>query len=246
MFTFDPATSYDTEPLITGNARFYHLVISSEQSLDIRMEYGVTSHHILLRDASGNIINQTFWHMQGSADCHIACEPSITRTLAAGEYIIEAVQHYNWDDRERPFTLYVTRLDEATDCADGNSTGCSLTVGASAIGVIRSGSDADRWSVNLSGGTTYIIDVRGAGDESGGGDNAGTLWDPRSILYDSSNAQVSQNDDVFNDHDDVDDDNVNSRITYAVPASEGGTFYIRIDGAGGVVGTYTVSVMVSR
>ena len=95
VFTFDPATRYDTEPLITGNARFYSLVISSEKSLDIRMEYGVTSHHILLRDATGNIVGQTFWHMQGSENCHIACAPSITRTLTAGEYVIEAVQHYN-------------------------------------------------------------------------------------------------------------------------------------------------------
>ena len=247
VFTFDPATRYDPETLITGNARFYRLVMSSEKSLDIRMEYGVTSHYILLRDANWNIINQTFWHMQGSEDCHIACERSITRTLAAGEYIIEAVQHYNWDDRERTFTLHVTSLDEAADCSDDDSTGCSLAVGGSAIGVLKSGSDADRWSVNLSGGTTYVINVKGAGDESGGDDNAGTLSNPRSSLHDSSNTQVSQNDDVHNDDDDddVNSDNHNSRIAYMVPTNDGGTFYIRVDGFGGAVGTYTVSVVAS-
>ena len=137
-------------------------------------------------------------------------------------------------------------MDEAADCADDDTTGCSLTVGGSAIGVVNSGSDIDRWSVSLSSGTTYVIDVRGAGDNSGGGDNAGTLSNPRTILYDSSNAQVGQNNDVANDQDDVDNDNLNSRITYAVQAGEGGTFYIRIDGVGGGVGTYTVSVVESN
>ena len=55
---------------------------------------------------------------------------------------------------------------------------CIVDIGTYGFGSLHTASDVDAWSVILESEATYIITVRGAGDQSGN-DNGGTLPDPK-------------------------------------------------------------------
>ena len=79
------------------------------------------------------------------------------------------------------------------DCRDLTSAGPNCGIGSSIDqraggysdgGAIQSAGDGDLWSVILYRAQSYLIEVKGAGDP--GGDNGGTLPDPRVEIYEMS------------------------------------------------------------
>ena len=135
-------------------------------------------------------------------------------------------------------------MDEGRDCSNTIRPECGLEKGAIMRARIDSRGDRDAWSVILDPGTTYQIDVRGAGDP--GGDNDGTLPDPklklRQLFYSDISGRFTAGNPVTNDN--VSATNKNARITYTFNPSDGlqSVFNIRVSGANGTVGTYTLSV----
>ena len=130
--------------------------------------------------------------------------------------------------------------DSGKDCGGDVSTGCSVDVNGYAVGVIDPAADVDWWSLELEGGKTYAIDVKGAGDQSGN-DNAGTLPNPAVVLRSSVGGNLV----VVVGNDDVDGgQNNNSRVVYLVGLDEGGTYYVSVAKASNSFegGTYTVFV----
>ena len=124
------------------------------------------------------------------------------------------------------------------DCGDHLYVLCSVAVGGSSKGRITY-DDVDNWAVGLTAGATYVIDVKGNGDKSGGNDNAGTLPDPHAALLGPDGAEVAQNGNVANN-------NKNSRITYNVPGDAGGKYHLKVSEYDFGTGTYTVSVLQSQ
>ena len=127
--------------------------------------------------------------------------------------------------------------DSGKDCGGDVSTGCSVDVNGYAVGVIDPAADVDWWSLELEGGKTYAIDVKGAGDQSGN-DNAGTLPNPAVVLRSS----VGGNSVVVVANDNVDyGQNNNSRVVYSVALGFGGTYYVHVAKSNSFEGgTYTV------
>ena len=130
--------------------------------------------------------------------------------------------------------------DSGKDCEGVVSTGCSVDVNGYGVGIVDPADDYDWWSLELEGGKTYAIDVKGAGDQSGN-DNAGTLLDPFVILY----SRFGENPVLVDFSDNVDDgQNNNSRVVYLVGLDEGGTYYVSVAKAqnSSEGGTYTMLV----
>ena len=143
-------------------------------------------------------------------------------------------------------TIDADIFDELNDCQDGAAfvTRCAMDHADLSSGSIASATDLDAWSVILDPGKTYQIDVRGAGDP--GGDNPGTLADPRVVLiewdYDEQTGAFTP--DQRASHDNVSPTNKNARLTYTHhPADQlQRVFYVVIAGVSGGTGTYTVIV----
>ena len=135
------------------------------------------------------------------------------------------------------------------DCrgAGSVSTNCSIEVGEPVTGILSSDSDVDLWSVILKGSEddnyTYVIDVKGAGDSSGGGDNGGTLPDPylelHELKYDEGTERLSlASRSVSEDVDAV--NNLNSRVTYT--STNNAPYFVEVRTHYTQGGTYTVLV----
>ena len=107
MYTLD-------DPVDTGNARFFRLGTLEQGDVTIRLESN-TSRHIVLRSGDGTVVEHIHYnlHYPGGAPCEsqfgVACSaaPVLKATLPAGTYIVELVQHYNRDGRQRDFTVTV-------------------------------------------------------------------------------------------------------------------------------------------
>src|SRR5882757_1185081 len=92
--------------------------------------------------------------------------------------------------------------------------------------------DRDWFSVNLSAGTTYVINLQGL--QAG----VGTLEDPYLRLHDSTGVVLAQNDDVVSGTD------RDSQVTLAV--TTGGTYYIDAGSFNdSYSGTYKVSINIT-
>ena len=137
-------------------------------------------------------------------------------------------------------------IDEREDCQGGAAfvTRCAMDHAELSSGSIASATDLDAWSVILDPGKTYQIDVRGAGDP--GGDNPGTLADPRVVViewdYDEQTGAFTRDQRASNDN--VSPTNKNARLTYTHhPADQlQRVFHVVIAGVSGGTGTYTVIV----
>ncbi len=174
-----------------------------------------------------------------------APERSFLNHYLPGMYYLEIGTPYESGGNAGPYTVSLEEetLEEPDDCAPDASTECSLDVGESEEGTVGDASDKDAWAVMLEAGATYIIDVKGAGDRSGGDDNGGTLEDPFAELLDTAEMTVAENGSVSSD-------NSNARITYTVPLDAGGVHYVvartwsgSSDPDGTFIRTYTVSVV---
>ena len=112
------------------------------------------------------------------------------------------------------------------DYAATTSTTGTVAVGGSATGEIERRRDIDWFSVELEAGTTYVVDLKGSGDDP--------LARARLVgLYDSDGAGISG---VRG----VGDGAGGSWLTFT--ATESGTYYIAAGGKGNRQGTYTVEV----
>ena len=171
----------------------------------------------------------------------------IVPTNAGGPYGIVVRRSTSTTPKLATYTILVEEvdappLDEAVDCPRTRPTHCSIAVGESKRGEIErttDGSlDADAWTVQLDSGKRYVIEVRGAGDRSGGNDNGGTLPDPVVELTTEVGIALASNDNVS-------EDNANARLALPSAADTGGTYVIFVgggDAADGSPGTYTLTV----
>ena len=122
-------------------------------------------------------------------------------------------------------------VDETTDCAASTATACSVAVDGSVRGDLSTSSDVDWWAVDLEAGVQYQIDVEGY---QGGG---GTLGDPEAVLKNTAGTVD------LDSNDDRDANSLDSQITYKVPVSDGGKYYIAVSGAvSNAAGSYRVTV----
>ncbi len=162
--------------------------------------------------------------------------------LQPGTYYVEVGTLYASSNPHASF--YSLRLgealvvDEVADCPASQSSHCALEVGQLRTGLMEDPMDRDWWAVSLEPGKTYRVQLRGAGDQSGGGDNGGTVENTHLTLHDPSGTVLASNDNVAAD-------NRNSRIVYAVPAGAGGRYYLEASqapGSGTLFPTYTISV----
>lgn len=127
---------------------------------------------------------------------------------------------------------YSLQLRRATDDAPVNaSTTLLAAVGVSANGIIDAPGDRDWIGVDLTAGSRYQIDLRGA--ETGGG----TLADPylRGV-YSATGVQVAAGDDDGGA-------GLDSRMFFTPNTS--GNYFIEASGFGNDAGSYTVNVSVS-
>ena len=147
-------------------------------------------------------------------------------------------------------TLEETR--RSGDCHDLNYWGPNCGIGSyidgratgySEQGEIQSAGDGDLWSVILDRGRTYVIEVKGAGDP--GGDNGGTLVDPSVEIYELSwNGRAGWSGALRASNDNASGTNKNARVLYTYPIGDEpqSPIGIRVSGANGTAGSYTVTV----
>ena len=148
-----------------------------------------------------------------------------------------AVGAYGDDDRG----TYRVSVKDVTDTFTDDFTTSRDTTGVvdvegSVTGEIESPGDLDWFAVDLTGGTTYQIDLKGLGTRDG------TLWDTYLVgVYNSSGSRIY---DMAGDRitDDDGGEGVNSRVTFTPTAT--GTHYVSAGGIGSETGTYTLSVSV--
>ena len=115
-----------------------------------------------------------------------------------------------------------------TDFPATTATTGRVEVGASATGNIESGTDVDRFKVDLEAGKRYQFKLEGSHN------GRGTLPDPSLSLYDGSDNLITNNDDIS-------PTNPNSEKLQDVTAT--GTYYLEAKGArAAATGTYTLSV----
>ena len=147
-------------------------------------------------------------------------------------------------------TLEETRI--YGDCHDLNYWGPNCGIGSyidgrasgyREMGEIQSAGDGDLWSVILDRGRTYVIEVKGAGDP--GGDNGGTLADPNVEIYELSwNGRAGWSGALRASNDNASGTNKNARVLYTYPIGDEpqSPIGIRVSGANGTAGSYTVIV----
>lgn len=155
-------------------------------------------------------------------------------------YIVEVESTSGPDARHsyQRIEVTVTDADDPDDCAGDTTTTCSVPAdGTPTAGTIESKGDSDWFSVVMSTGMAYRIDVKGINLPPTEYDEA--LKDPQLALYDSAG------DPVPNASDDNGGTGNNARLTYTPASSE--THYVAVrDSNGTNAGTYTVSVAPRR
>ncbi|SDY83702.1 M10 family metallopeptidase C-terminal domain-containing protein [Citreimonas salinaria] len=118
-------------------------------------------------------------------------------------------------------------LSEGVDAVAGTGTLYSIGVGDTFDGSLGSGDSADWVAVTLEAGTTYQIDLNGAGS------GVGTLNDPLVRLYDSTGTQIASDDDGG--------PALDSSLGFT--AATTGTYYIAASSFGGTgSGTYRITL----
>ena len=93
----------------TGLARYYRADVATAGEITVHLSQLNTTHHVLLRDSGGNRLGHIMID-RGAVDCHQTCyEPGekLTVDVEPGTYVIEIVQHFSHDDRQREFIFKV-------------------------------------------------------------------------------------------------------------------------------------------
>jgi hypothetical protein len=114
------------------------------------------------------------------------------------------------------------------DYGDGTSTNGEIAAGEDLFGWIGKPGDQDWFSISLTEGQAYAINLAGTHANAGF-----DLPDPYLVLHDANGNEVASNDNYW-------DGSVGSRIDYT--ASTTGTYYVDAQGVGGATGAYELSV----
>jgi hypothetical protein len=109
----------------------------------------------------------------------------------------------------------------------------SLPINGSVTGNVQFAGEHDRFSVDLTAGTPYRFDLRGADTGSG------TLTDPWLKLYDAAGTILAADDDGASVYDALTGHSTNSQIVF-IPW-ESGVYYVEANGFDQAVGTYTLT-----
>ena len=119
----------------------------------------------------------------------------------------------------------------ADDCADDTTTTCSVSLGSSVTGNIEVTADSDYFSLSVTSGVTYQIDLEGSPT------GMGTLANPKIWLRDASRTGIGENSSGGT--------GLNARLIWT--ADRTGTVYVQaystISGSS-TTGTYTLTVSV--
>lgn len=198
---------------------------------ELRLSDGST-HSTRIRSSRDRQNSDVFAYRPDADGTHFM-EVDLQETVTAGSYTVSVAE---------------IDVDEVTDCADSNETVCTVSVGDSVTGYIEKYAtedrDYDRWAVELTAGQAYVIEVKGAGDLTGGFDNGGTIIDPLAELYNSAGTEVAANNNIMDYSDGA--GNFNSRITYTVPEGSAGAHYVRVTSGEVALGTYQLSIRLSE
>ena len=121
---------------------------------------------------------------------------------------------------------YELTMETVVDDYAGNAeTTGEIAAGQTRAGGIQYSGDQDWFSIELTAGETYTIDLRGWSSDSG------TLVDPYLVLREADGDEIAANDDW---------DSLDSRIVHTATAT--GTYFIDAQGLGSNTGTYELSV----
>ena len=132
---------------------------------------------------------------------------------------------YDWADKTVTVQLRTPVVD---DCAGDTTTTCSVSLGSSVTGDIELVADTDYFSLSVTSGASYQIDLEGS--EA----SMGTLADPLFFLRDASGTGLASDDDGGTGR--------NARIVWV--ASSTSTVYVDVQAFEDSTGTYTLTVSV--
>ena len=219
----------------TGYAHFYELELTAAAEITVRLTEHDTSHHYVLRTATGDIVTQVMYAYDFSpAECAsigLVCRsPSrLYATLAAGTYYLELIQHFSQDGRQRSYKALVETHTDDDFPAATSTTGTVATDGTAVNGEVRFAGDEDWFKVTLEAEEWYRIDVKRSGT------GAGSLRDPRLLgIHTSAGTRLA---DTADDNSGADN---NSLLFFEGP--DDGVHYVAVGGSNSAVGTYTLSV----
>ena len=235
--------STPSTPLSKGYAHFYEINVEEYSSVVLSLTWHDTSHHYLLRDHTGAVLKHVFYQVdfRGLDPCHgfglpCAAHAQLRAYVEPGQYLLEIVQHYTYDRRQRDYRLSVeidadlgARAEADADVAADTATTATVAVAVPAVGRIQESGDQDWFAITLTAQDEYEIYLRGDHTEHG------SLVDPVLVgIYDSSGTLIE----------DTSDDNggkgKNSRLLFEAPSTD--TYYIAVGGSGTHVGTYNLTV----
>lgn len=173
---------------------------------------------VTLRDSNGN-------SLAFNDDGGNSLESRLTYTPSAtGTYFVE-VKAYS--TQTGSYVVRTSTSGAVTEIPGDSSTTATVSAGQTLTGTLDFSRDTDWYSISLTAGTTYQIDLKGAPSGSG------TIADPLVRIFNSSGTQVDSNDDGGT--------GLESLLQYT--ASSTGTYYIE---AGSFrttdLGTYSLSV----
>lgn len=183
--------------------------------------------YLWLHNSAGTVIGENDDIVTGTnRDSRLIFTPTST-----GTYYLEAGAYQ--DSYAGSYTVRLATTATTDDFADSLSDVSApfgwVTVGGSATGNLEAVADRDWFSVQLTTGTTYTVNLTGA--QAGGG----SLADPYLFLHDSAGRTVAENDDIS------DGSNVDSRLSFV--ATSTGTYYVEAGSyRDSFTGTYTVRV----
>ena len=194
--------------------------------------------YLVLRNANGGFVAQDDNSGTGD-DARLVFTPSSSgdyyisvRTFAGsgGTYaLVTSPEERTEDDpvpSEEPVTTIpgITISEGTTDAAGSTSTTASIISGDSFEGELSTASDKDWVGIDLTAGTTYTFNLKGAGD------GAGTLPDGFLVLRNGNGGFVAQDDNSGTGND--------AQIVYTAETT--GTHYVSVRTFSGEAGTYVL------
>ena len=103
----------------TGYARFFRIDIDETSDVSVRLTESTTSHHYVLRAADGTEIihvlhspDYSSGHRCGFYEQRCSSTRGFDATLDPGAYVLELVQHFSSDGRQREYALEVTTASQ--------------------------------------------------------------------------------------------------------------------------------------
>ncbi|MFL6845744.1 MAG: M10 family metallopeptidase C-terminal domain-containing protein [Allosphingosinicella sp.] len=182
-----------------------------------------------LADAYGSLRNSSGTKIAEANDGGSGFNTRFTYTVPSGNggtYYVAAGSNNNGTGSYRVKLTDITPPTVTDDYASSTATTGTVSVGGSKTGSIETTADTDWFKASLVAGHVYQVDVEG--NSSG----QGTLGDPYGSLRNSAGSKVAEADNGGS--------GLNTRFTYTVPSSGGGTYYVAAGSNDNGTGTYRV------